>query len=605
MTRVFLFVIFLIPFLSGCKKDQPTDPEKPKVVAGITIQSISSNPFLNSDWQHAIGGKGVLEFKLKDSKDSTSSRTQDSLDLANASLYKKELTVGKYDIILDTKKTSNVADTFLRFHSELKGLSVEKQEAVSLSVTSSDGLITIDKDYIKDKTTPTFQSKSDSKAYNLGLINGFYYIYVKGDISGTISFTSQITNKVCMKDIDVKSSNHYNLVVSVSKNNSVQIFLGDFHYKNVAGDKSTLLTLDIDPGYMSFYKNVYYILADENGEVLNKFEYQKGSAQVSVISNKDFQKDRFNLYRITIPLDNGAPDIIGYLGIKKGSVWRLKSNNSPMRPNVDQAKMTIKPGSEHYWLRYTADNSWSEIHPFDPTVLNTQTLVYSADSKLFLLAKSNKGVFYNFFDLPAGTKTFTFDPDKCTREPVVKTFTSPGSDIQATVFAWPYKDFGNLFWFGSDALAGNTLNYYLPQEVFGKYLTNISYKLNDKNYSYTYVGSEIPLKPEMFDADFEISGSNLGDFKFSFNNKADYYIAVFFSDKAQFRFYSPVAANYTKLKFPDFSEYLKTDKVDYSTFKLHEFSLHSGNIFKEDLLDYPVPGNPANVETFGISKYFN
>src|ERR1700743_3257228 len=307
------YLLLLAPivlcFLNRCTK-QENNTVAP-VIPGISIQSISYPSFVNSTWTNVIGGTALLEFDLLSSTGGISSTIKDSTDLQSISSYNKTLSNGIYNVYISSKNPSSIADTFIRFNAQIKSYVVSKKQALSLTATTTDGLITIAKSFIQDNKVPVFKPDSGTKTYNLGLINGFYYLYIKGGTKGSVSFVSKATNQTISKSLSITALNQYNMVVQTNKG-TLQVVFAPYTYNQVAVTSSTLVTVNIVPDAYSYYKSVYFVATDESGNILNEVKYVQGTSTFKFSALQPYTKDRFNLFLIQVANDpNVTPNIIG------------------------------------------------------------------------------------------------------------------------------------------------------------------------------------------------------------------------------------------------------------------------------------------------------
>lgn len=169
-----------------------------------------------------------MQYAVQNSDTLSASSVEDSLNLKNIGTYSKQLIPGTYDITLATKSTA-VVDTFIRFNAGVKSIAVNKDQAISLTAATTDGVITISKDQIDPTIVPTFAPSGSATAYNFGLANGYYFIYVKGAVSGRITFTEATTGDLYLKDLTVTAMNQYDISAIL---NTVSVHSRPFYLKN-------------------------------------------------------------------------------------------------------------------------------------------------------------------------------------------------------------------------------------------------------------------------------------------------------------------------------------------------------------------------------------
>ncbi|WP_423147526.1 hypothetical protein [Rubrolithibacter danxiaensis] len=290
----FLFVSF-VALVSCSKKNDETAPSNS--LHKIAIDNIN-NVFLNSTWQHVLGGKAYIEFNSKSSTTSSISSIKDSLDLANASSYTITVADGTYDISLYTEPTSSIADTFIRFEAINENYAVKDDSELSFQAMTSDGLITINKDFVKAGTVPTFTpSGANAASYSFGYINNFYYLYVKGGTEGAVSLTEKTTGQTFTKTFKVSVANQYNLAVLTNTVNAVKIVFSDFAYNDVSMNLGCPFINN--PMLNKNWKNVYtetYDYDNSGSLISSSLLYPIGYFQINTDST-------YNVYSDNVPLD--------------------------------------------------------------------------------------------------------------------------------------------------------------------------------------------------------------------------------------------------------------------------------------------------------------
>lgn len=584
MNKYIILSFFVLPFiLNGCSTaDTPNDA--PSVIPQISVQSISYPSFTKSVWNQVIGGTALIEFDLKDENNAVVSRSTDSTDLKNILTYTKVLSSGTYDLHVSSKVQTKVADTFLRFNAVVKSLSVQNKVAASLVATTTDGLITIGKSFVQDNTIPVFTVDGASTSYKLGLINGFYYLYVTNGTKGTLSFTAKATGQKASKSLTITDQSNIEVVASKG---SLSIVFADFSYNQVAVNSSTLISLNLTPFAYGVNSSTYFVLTDEVGTLLNEVKLIVGTSNIKITSLIPFTKDRFNLYVITIPTDpNTMPQIRGYLQIKKGSIY---VDSRPSQPYKESTQLNLTYGDISFdkLLMSTEYSGQSITSVADTTYFKYLSITNTR--QIYVQALKNNQSRYNFFDLPEGTTNYKVDLTKLTKTSLVKSITAPGDNFTMDVYAKQDVNFGNSFFLGRSMTQGKTVDFYYPSESFAEYTARMNYSIGSKYYTIVTTGREIPDQVENFDASFSVSGSNLSNFTPSVSGTFDYYTASFqnpnVGSNLSVILFSPSAGNYKSIKTPDFSKYLGTS-IDLSQLKLNYFSLHQTEFYNEGQLIY-------------------
>jgi hypothetical protein len=605
MKKYLLILLPLMLFIfNGCKKDGGNNNSTPPIIPGISIQSISYPSFVSSTWNNVLGGNVSLEFDLLNTNDSVSSKVMDSTALKNISAYNKILTKGTYNIYISSKNQTIVADTFIRFNAQIKSYSLAAQQALSLTATTNDGLITIAQSFVQSNTVPTFKADLGSTVYKLGLINGFYYLYVKGGTSGAITFTSKAGNQTITKSLSIATLNQYNLAVQTNKG-LLQVVFAPFAYNQVAVNSSTLLTLNITSWAYNYSasSNTYFVVTDESGNILNEVKYVKGTSTFKISALIPYDKDRFNFFEIdTFPDSTVTPIVTGFLQVKKGSVYTSNIVFSG-QPQSYPINIHLKNSTGFDQLNVSTDASGSFLNsPSDTTLLKP---VYSYGGKMWVEMLKNNQYSYNFFNIPSGVSNYNLDLNQLTETPLVQYISAPGNNLEVEVLAKSDVNSSNSYNFGMTRSQYNSLNYYYPSEAFPEYDVLMFYSIGNLNYTIITAGTAIPNQAAAFNASFNIPSSTLANFAPSVSGSFDYYIASFLnnpsSPKLQVVLYSPSAANYTNIKLPDFTKYLGVTNLDLNTIKLMYFGLYQVSGFNEQDFFYR---NDTNINSKTVYRSY-
>ncbi|MDB5087956.1 MAG: hypothetical protein JWR09_1950 [Mucilaginibacter sp.] len=600
-----LILAALIFIIGGCSKKADVNPPVIPITPEVSVQSISYPSFINSTWNNVNGGKVAIKFDKVNDKDSVLSTTNDSTNFTSLSTYSKILGKGTYDITVSSKNITALADTFIRFNAKIKSYLVENKQAVALTATSNDGLITIGQSFIQDNTVPVFKTDSGGITYKMGLANGFYYLYIRGGVKGSISFKSKASGQSVTKTLNVVTLNQLNMEVVTNKGPLTVVFT-NFTYNQVTVISSTLITLHISPGVYVGDVSTYFVATDENGTILNEVKYIPGTSTFKIASTQPYEKARFNFYEVRLIDGDTKPSIIGYLQIKKGSSY---FRNPAQLPYKDALLLTphLKNANTFDKLSISTDFAGVSFNsPSDASQLSQ--LNYSAGSKLWVQLLKNNEYKYTFFDLPNGTTDFNVDLNQLTKSSISKTITAPSGNLQVDVVAKSDKDYLNGFDFGMMYSQDNTLNYYYPTEKFVEYDTRIIYTIGNFNYYSVTSADFIPSKPADFNATLTYAGSTMKDFVPSFTGTFDYYHAAFQNTPStpnlSIDLYSPSAANYTHIKLPDFSKYLGMKNFDMTNQKLDFFEIEQCDGFDETQPFYKSVFGTGGYNSKAI-QYFN
>lgn len=590
MNRYLIFLTLAIfCLLNACKKDDNKGTE-PVVVAGVTIQSVSYPAIANSTWINVTGGTASLRFDLLGADSKVTSSLTDSVRLNKVTGFDKTLSEGTYNIYVSSKNESAAADTFIRFNAQVKSYQVKSKQALSFEASSADGLITIGKSFVQDNTFPVFRSDTGTRNYKFGLINGFYYLYVKGGIKGTVSFNAK-AGQTFTKQLNISSLTQYNLALQ-GNNASLQVVFEAFKYNQVSVSTSTLLTMNVNPDALVGSKSVYFVVTDENGVILNEVKYIKGTSVFKISSLVPYEKQRFNFFQIKVSDDpNTLPQVIGYLQIKKGSVYTTNWPFLPQKP-TNVIKPHIKNASGFDELTVSSDFTGATIRSLADTSV-FQSLRYVDGGKLYVQMLKGNQYTYKFFDIPNGTLNFDIDVNKLTETPKMQNVTAPGDNLRVIAAGKTDVNYSNLYYLLNQSLQAKQMDIYYPAETFPEYDAMMSYDIGKLTYTIFSRGSKIPDNAAGFDASFNVESSSLANFKPAWSGTFDYYMADFIDPANSFLdvvLYSPSAGNYKNIKLPDFSKYLGITNLDLNTLKLRSFGLYQNDGFDETQFLYKYGG---------------
>jgi hypothetical protein len=572
-------VTLLVMILFSCKKE-PKLQEGVKLPA-LSINKISELPFSNTEWNHVFGGMAEIKYI----KGSTA--TIDSLNLGNLAAYQKTLELGTYDIQLKTKSTAT-ADTFIRFSAELKGLLVDKGQAISLAASTNDGLITIKKESIKENTFPTFTpAQAGAKSYKMGLIDGYYFLYVTAGTTGKVSFDSKVTDDNITKDLTIAAANHYNLVVVTNGPSSFGVALEKFTYNEVQVSSTTLMTIepplyDLGPDYQ-----YTFVIADEAGKILNSLRYEQGPAAVKLASKEPYFKDRFSVFLLSRPVRSGERSrIYAYMNVKRGSKWIMTHPSLPNKHHNTPRPVNLLNVPAFDMMVFSTDAGGNTIRTVqDLPSFNEQRYSFSDDSKIFFQVENQGKAFYHFFNISTVGPTLDIDPALCTTPSLAKRIVLP-TDGDVQVFAKKDKSYWERYYFGQKRILGGSGDYFYPNEPFEEYYTLLTYDLYGIYYADSYIGPSIPETTTPMNLKFEANGRTLATFKPTFTGEFDYYWANFESGNLTVEVYSPSTAVSSSLAFPELAPF--EGFSDFSTTGLTLRSLKACKYdgFAENKLNY-------------------
>lgn len=229
MKKLSLFVCAVAVLCSGCSKNNGASPIKKNTLEVSLLRPFVAVTGPNDTWGQVLGGKGFIQFEAAANDTLTAVTVKDSLNLKDITGYKKQLIAGNYDIDLKTKSEA-VTDTFIRFTAGVFNIELNKDQAVSLTASTNDAVITISKKQIDNSVRPLFAPAGIDKKYEFGLANDYYFIYVKGGTTGRISFTEATTGNLYLKDIAVTATYRYD-ISAILNATGVVVRSTQFHIK--------------------------------------------------------------------------------------------------------------------------------------------------------------------------------------------------------------------------------------------------------------------------------------------------------------------------------------------------------------------------------------
>jgi hypothetical protein len=219
--KISCLIAFAI-ILSGCTKERAANPNPQNPLVEISLAPILNDSPASNAWTQVLGGKAAISFQMSATDNLSASNIQDSVSLKDIATYKHDILAGNYTITLNRTNTIP-ADTFIRFNAQVKDLSINKDQAISLPATTTDAVITVSKSLIQDKAIPTFTDAVTGTAYKFRLANGYYYVYVKDASTGRMTFTEATSGDIYWKDITVAAQNRYDITLVPNKTNAVNI----------------------------------------------------------------------------------------------------------------------------------------------------------------------------------------------------------------------------------------------------------------------------------------------------------------------------------------------------------------------------------------------
>jgi len=372
----------------------------------------------------------------------------------------------------------------------------------------------------------------------------------------------------------------------------------------------TLITIDLRTDDFYFYKSAYFVLTDEDGNILNEVKYAGIATTLKITSLKPYKKERFNFYEIDLTKDSSITKSIirGYLQVKKGGRYHQPGEILPSKSGVYILEYHLKKLAYFDQLTTAGDVYAMGIKNAMDTVFERYPGL-SGDGKLLVRMLSNNQYLYNFFDIPKNAQSFDIDMSQINKPLLSKTITSTGTNLIIDIRGRPDKNYFNCYDFGTTTSATNRAIYRYPQEPFPEYVCFMRYTIGDLNYSFTQNTNTIPDKTDTYDGLINTQASTLATFKPAFSGPVDYYVAYFVNIGAPNLWVylnSPTTVNYTNIKFPDFSKYLEETSIDLNNEKLKNFAIFQDATFNEQKLPYKYNDNSAypNVNLKSVSRNY-
>jgi hypothetical protein len=370
----------------------------------------------------------------------------------------------------------------------------------------------------------------------------------------------------------------------------------------------TLITIDSRTDDFYFYKSAYFVLTDEDGNILNEVKYTGNNTTLKITSLKPYKKERFNFYEIDLTKDSLITKSIirGYLQVKKGSHYYRPGDILPGKAGTRVLEYHLKRLVYFDELTTGGDVYATGIKSAMDTVFERYPGL-SGDGKLLVRMFSNNQYLYKFFDIPQNAQSFDIDMSQINKYPLSKTITSTGTNLIIDIRGRPDKNYSNCYDFGTITSATNRAIYRYPQEPFPEYLCFMRYNIGNLNYSFTQITNTIPDKTDIYDGIINTQASTMATFKPAFSGPVDYYVAYFVNIGAPNLWVylnSPTTVNYTNIKFPDFSKYLEQTSINLNNEKLKNFAIFQDATFNEQRFSYKYNDNVSypNVNLKSVNR---
>lgn len=396
------------------------------------------------------------------------------------------------------------------------------------------------------------------------------------------------------------------ILAGCSKNNTPKPDQGTNPPVETAAD--TLLTVNTKDEDLTFYKSIYYVLTDENGNILNEVKYTESNTKLKITSLKPYNKERFNFFKVALTKDSLVTKSIvhGYLQVKKGSYYNKPGVLLPQKAGVHVLEYHLKRLVYFDQLTTAGDVYAMSLKNARDTVFQRYPAL-SADGKLLVRMFGNNQYLYKFFDIPQNAQSFDIDMPQINKFLLFKTITSTGTNLIVDIRGRPDKNYYNCYDFGTITSTTNRANYLYPQEPFPEYVCFMRYTIGDLNYSFTKITNAIPDKTDTYDGVINTQTSALATFKPTFSGQVDYYVAYFVNIGAPNLWVylnSPATVNYTNIKFPDFSKYLDQTSINLNNEKLKNFAIFQDATFNEQNFPYKYNENSSypNVNLKSVSR---
>jgi hypothetical protein len=258
MKNILYFLIVGLIVISCGQDDPEISPEMSDIQLSLGDiyfgESGSRGSRVNAiTWSHVLGGTGSITF---DNQDNDYSATF-AVDGSNLGAGSYSLPNGTYDISLDLDSTTP-AD-YLPYTASLTGQVISGNQTLTFDATTTFGLVLLGLDSVDQTVTPTFNLSSTDYDLTLDAVQEFYYLYVPGAASGTLTATETFYDQSLSVAVSVTASTiHAYAFKLVTSDAGISVNFADFSV--VEND------WDID-GYQRTFGSALHFNGDGNDDI--------------------------------------------------------------------------------------------------------------------------------------------------------------------------------------------------------------------------------------------------------------------------------------------------------------------------------------------------
>jgi N-acetylglucosamine-6-sulfatase len=224
-------LVFVLPLILLHCKEKPDEPSLEEFTVNISLNEVGF-VMINAEgradeivWQHVFGGTGTITFNNLDISESF------VFDVEAIELTSTNFTIpqGSYNIFLGLS-SSNDAEHYLPITASVSNYVIDSNEEIELQADTDFGLILLSVTHVENSVVPVFLVAGTS--YDMILSDGgeYYFIYVKGGVTGELSVVENIYGQTLTQTVDVMANNIYgfDLQLVESEVGGISIAIEDF-----------------------------------------------------------------------------------------------------------------------------------------------------------------------------------------------------------------------------------------------------------------------------------------------------------------------------------------------------------------------------------------
>jgi hypothetical protein len=254
------YTLFAGLVLFSCQQQEP-DISTEKSEVQLSLRDIffgeagSAGGRVNAiTWAHVLGGNGSITFDNVDN-DYTASYALDGSNLG-AGTY--SIPNGNYDITVDLNSVTP-AD-YLPYTASLLGQSISSSQTLTFDAVTTFGLVLLGLDSVDQAVTPTFNLSSTDYDLTLDAVQEFYYLYVPGATTGTLTATETFYDQSLSLEVNVSTSTTHAYAFKISSSDAgIGVNFTDFTVVESDWDIDGITVLPAAIGDFAHGGVVYYI----------------------------------------------------------------------------------------------------------------------------------------------------------------------------------------------------------------------------------------------------------------------------------------------------------------------------------------------------------